>query len=437
MSKTLSLLLYNLLLPVGLLFMLPGALRKMRRRGGRWQDLTQRLGVFPPDKTAAIASLPSGSKRLWMHAVSVGEVGIATKLILALLKEQPETGIVLTITTPTGYALAREFAARHPGRVVALYSPLDLRGVARRFLRAVQPAQIVLVEAEVWPNVVSIAKRRGIPISLVNARLSARSERRFQRFGALVRPVFALLDQILVQELVDIARWTALGVLPERIHHTGSIKFDPQGAAPPAAQIADLQAVLAKAGITAANPILLAASTHPGEEALIAGVFQHLHQRFPSLACLIVPRHVERASQILADLRVFGLAPQLRSQVSGPTHCLIIDTTGELRAWQYLATLVVIGKSFLSEGGQNPAEAVLAKKPVIFGPHMENFEALVELLLARRGAVQVADTDALTAALAELLADPAACNRLGETGHAVLRVHEGATQKTVARLLPR
>ncbi|HYF37295.1 MAG TPA: glycosyltransferase N-terminal domain-containing protein [Prosthecobacter sp.] len=436
MSKKLTLLLYNLLLPLGLVLMLPGALRKMRRRGGRWQDLGQRIGLLPPDKLAAVARLTRREKPLWMHAVSVGEVGIATKLIQRLLKERPETGIVLTTTTPTGHALAEEFAARHAERMVVLYSPIDLRPVAHRFLALLRPAQIVLVEAEVWPNLVSIAKRWQIPVSLVNARLSARSERRFRKFGALIRPVFGMLDQVMVQEKEDGARFVALGVREERIFHTGSIKFDPQGPAVEEGQLDQLRTVLRAAGIAEGQPILLLASTHAGEEALLARVYLELRRTFPDLALLIVPRHVERAEQVAQDLLTLGLTARRRSRVDGASACLIIDTTGELRAWQCLATVVVIGKSFLSVGGQNPAEAVMAKKPVLFGPHMENFEALVDLLLAKGGAVQVADPAALTAALAGLLADPTARARLGESGHAVLQVHEGATQKTVARLFP-
>jgi 3-deoxy-D-manno-octulosonic-acid transferase len=435
MSKRITLLLYNLLWPLVLVVMLPGALIKMRRRGGRWQDLAQRIGRLPPAKLAAITELPTRSRRFWIHAVSVGEVGIAIKLITCLLKGAHDPGIVLTTTTPTGHALAEEFAAKQSGRVVVLYSPLDLPWVAQRLLNLLQPAQIVLVEAEVWPNLVSAARRRGIPVSLINARLSPRSERRFQSFGFLVRPIFAMLDQVLVQEPGDSQRWTKLGVPAERLHHTGSIKFDPQGAEVSLTQIGSLRAVLISAGITPEKPILLAASTHPGEEALLGRVYLTLQQRYPDLTFLIVPRHVERAAAIVTELRALGIDPQLRSAVTRFSDCLIIDTTGELRAWQCLATLVVVGKSFLAKGGQNPAEAVMAKKPVLFGPHMENFDALVDLLLARKGAIQVADVDALEQSLAALLADPAARDQLGEAGHAALQVHEGATEKTVARLL--
>jgi 3-deoxy-D-manno-octulosonic-acid transferase len=441
MSKSFSLLLYNLLLPVGLAVMLPGALRKMRARGGHWSDLAQRFGFLPKLKHQELARLPVGRDRLWLHAVSVGEVGIATKLMARMLTDLPQLGFVVTTSTPTGYAMAEEFAVKQSGRVVVLYSPVDLPWVGARFLAQLQPAQIVLIEAELWPNLVAAAKRDGISVSMVNARLSGRSERRFQKFGFFIRPVFAMLDQVLVQEPGDTSRFAGLGVDPSRIHHTGSIKFDPQGAAVDEAQLVQLRQILRQAGITEKQPILLLASTHPGEEVLLARVALSLRATYPDLALLIVPRHVERTPAIIEELQPLGIQPQRRSQLTaaGPSalHTLIIDTTGELRAWQCLATLVVVGKSFLADGGQNPAEAVMAQKPVLFGPHMENFEALVELLLKDQGAIQVADVQSLEIELSRLLADPALRDQLGRSGQAVLSAHEGATVKTICRLFPK
>lgn len=407
----------------------------MRQRGGHWTDLVQRLGFFSSEQRQALAALPSGKDRLWIHAVSVGEVGIATKLMALIRRERPQMGMVLTTTTPTGYALASEFARRQDGRVVVLYSPLDLPTVGTRFLEELAPTQLVLVEAEVWPNLVASAVRLGIPISLINARLSPRSERRYQQLRFIVRPVFSMLHQVLVQESGDVQRWTGLGLTSDRVHHTGSIKFDPQGAAPDPAQVQALCGILEQAGITPEQPILLLASTHPGEEELLAEMTKRLRQKHPSLALLIVPRHVERTVGLLKELQDLGLHPQRRSQVKASSRELVIDTTGELRAWQALATVVVVGKSFLATGGQNPAEAVMARKPVLFGPHMENFQALIDLLLARNGAIQVGDVATLEQRLDVLLKDAALCQKLGDNGHAALAMHEGATAKTLALLL--
>jgi 3-deoxy-D-manno-octulosonic-acid transferase len=336
--------------------------------------------------------------------------------------------------------MAEEFSAKQNGRVVVLYSPVDLPWVGSRFLEQLQPVQIVLIEAELWPNMVAAAKKAGITVAMVNARLSARSERRFQKFGFFIRPVFAMLDQVLVQERGDIPRFAGLGVDPANIHYTGSIKFDPQGAAVDEVQLAQLRIILQQAGIAETQPVLLLASTHAGEEVLLARVALNLNAIYPDLALLIVPRHVERSAVIVEELRPLGIEAQLRSQIlsgaSGKMKTLLIDTTGELRAWQCLATLVVVGKSFLAEGGQNPAEAVMAQKPVLFGPHMENFEALVDLLLKDKGAVQVSNIESLEAELARLLADKTLRDGFGAAGYRALAAHEGATLQTSRRLFP-
>lgn len=437
-SKALSLTLYNLLLPIGLVFMLPGAIVKMRRRNGRWRDLAQRVGFFDEATQKAINDLPQ-RERLWVHAVSVGEVGVAKKLITRLLKTQPDLGIVLSTTTPTGHALAAELAAQHAGRVVAIFSPVDFPGVGRLMLERIQPTQLVLVEAEVWPNLTNSAEHLGIPVSLVNARLSPRSERRYRKFRGLVGPIFRMLKQVLVQEEDDIARWEGLGVDRDRIHLTGSIKYDPEGATVPPSKIEELRAVLTRTGISPSQPVILAASTHAGEEIELARVFQRLHEKIRDLALLIVPRHVERRAEIVSALNTIGLAPALRSdpasRVDSKAPVFVIDTTGELAAWQHLATLVVVGKSFLAEGGQNPAEAALAQKPVLFGPHMENFTPLVELLLKKKGAQQVENFDELGSACLAWLQDSPKAAQMGLAGHRALQAHQGATQRSVERLI--
>jgi 3-deoxy-D-manno-octulosonic-acid transferase len=439
MSRTLSLIIYNLLLPLGLVLMAPGALLKMRRRGGRWGDFCQRLGLYSPETLLAIASLPRGGLRFWVHAVSVGEVNVAVKIIRRLLAARVDCGVVLTTTTPTGHRLAEEFAQRQHGRVTALYSPLDFPFVATRVLEEIQPSHLVLVEAEIWPNLVTAAKKLGIPVSLVNARLSTRSEKRFRFFGFLVRPLFSALDQVMVQDREDVRRWEALGVRGECIRHTGSVKFDPDAAAVDSAVVERLRRVLDHSGADRAAPVMLAASTHAGEELEIAKVFVRLREKVPGLLLLIVPRHVERSREIAAELKErTSLKPVLRTALGAQppkTDCVIVDTTGELAAWQHLASVVVIGKSFLAEGGQNPAEALLAGRPVVFGPHMENFDLLVQLLLAEKGAVQVTDFEAMEGAVLRLLTDADHSEDIARAGQDALHKHEGATQKTVERLL--
>jgi 3-deoxy-D-manno-octulosonic-acid transferase len=396
----------------------------MLRRGNYRAKFGQRLGFYDRATREKLAAGP----QTWMHAVSVGEVMIALKLLAELKKSEPDLRVALTTTTTTGFALA---ARQTSPWVEVLYMPLDFWPVMRRAFGVIKPRRIILVEAEVWPNLAAFAQRRRIPLALVNARLSPRSEARFYRFRAIVRPIFAQLDLVCVQEPEDVARWESLGVARARLQVVGSIKFDPANDEPNPERP---RAFLESMGIVATRPVLLAGSTHAGEEEVVAGVLRKLREEFPDLFLIIAPRHVERAREITNSLAALGLSVTLRS--AGPRNgdVLVLDTTGELRAWYAVATIVFIGKSLTAHGGQNPVEAIVADRPVIFGPHMENFARLAERLLAVGGAVQVEDECALTNAAAALLRDSAARAQLVEQARSVLGPHRGATARTVALL---
>lgn len=445
MAKLTLLLFYNAILPLGVLFMAPAALKKLKARGGSLRDLWQRFGFFRASQRREIHAMREEAKgRLyWVHAASVGEVGIAAKLIKAWCKKHADVVFVLTTTTPTGFAQAQALQAsvkRAEGqgnRVIPLFSPLDGWFVERRYLNAIKPVMLVLVEAEVWPNLTFACERRGVPMTLINARLSPRSERRFRKFGAWSRALFSSLTHIYVQEPEDVERWMNLGVARERLTCTGSIKFDPGAQSRPVEQIQRFQSLLTSMGWKADEPTLLLASTHPGEELALAAVFEKLADQIAGLKLMIAPRHVERSAELRRGLEAARFQVALRSEAASTQtwddvpNVLLIDTTGELRVWQHFATVVVIGKSFLAKGGQNPAEALMAGRPVVFGPRMENFEALVTLLLNHQGAVQVANLQELAAALHPLLSDEAKANSIAQAGQQALLTHEGATHRTL------
>lgn len=425
---------YNVAYPVALVAALPWLVRRMVRRGKYRHKFGQRFAIYS-DRVRR--RLGDGPGRTWVHAVSVGEVLLAMKLIRRLRARDPRRRFVLSTTTSTGFALANE---QRSDWLEPIYNPLDFFLFTRRTLDLIRPDQIVLVEAEVWPNLVAQARHRGIPVALVNARLSPRSEERFRRFRLFTAPIFNDLDVICVQEPEDVARWVSLGVDRARIVHTGSIKFDDAENA--AREPRDFRPLLAALGVAPAAPILLGASTHPGEEALLARVFLALRREFPDLFFISVPRHVERAREVRGDLEAAGLAVRPRSAgdaIAPGGDALLVDTTGELRDWQACATVVVVGKSFLSTGGQNPAEALVAGRPVVFGPHMENFAILVHGLVGAGGAVQVADERALVPALGRLLKDARAREEIVRRGQAVIASHRGATDRTadaLAALVP-
>ena len=418
---------YNLFWPVGLLFFLPAYLTKMIRRGGYREKFGQRLGIYDRELRDCL----SKQRSTWLHAVSVGEVNIALKLANALRSLEPELHCILTTTTTTGFALARKNA---PPWMEIIYTPLDYWPIMRRAFSVIRPARILLIEAEVWPNLAGEAHRRQIPLVLVNARLSPRSERRYRRFRFFVAPIFRLLDLVCVPEEEDIERWAALGVLPDRIHVTGSIKFDPDVQPQSQAVATTLRDVLP--AVSSDSLVLFGGSTHRGEEKILAGIFLRLRQQFPSLRLFIAPRHVERLQEIRADLGVFplrvALASESRQGRDADADCILLDTTGELQRWYGIATVVFVGKSLTAHGGQNPVEPIFADKPVVFGPHMENFAMLAKRLVSNNGAIQIADTDSLEGAVAELLRDANARKRLVQNARAILNEHQGTTARAAA-----
>ena len=416
---------YNLLWPLGLLFFLPGYLMKMFRRGGYREKFGQRLGIYGIDVRARLPR----QRSTWLHAVSVGEVAVALKLASALRALEPDLHCVLTTTTTTGFALANRNA---PSWIEVMYAPLDFWPIMRRAFAVIRPARILLIEAEIWPNLVAEAHARRIPIALVNARLSPRSEKRFRLFRFLVAPTFRLLDLVCVQESADVDRWRQLGVERTRIRHTGSIKYDPVSQ--------DDGEHTQKTGgfeLNSSNQdrlVLFGGSTHPGEEKILAKVFLKLRQDFPSLRLFIAPRHVERVREIRAQLEALSLqvrfAGEARNHRDAKPDCVLLDTTGELQCWYGIATVVFMGKSLTAHGGQNPVEPIAAGKPVIFGPHMENFGALAQTLVAKNGAIQVLDVEELECAAEKLLRDNEVRRLLVQSAEGVLKQHRGATAHT-------
>ena len=420
-----SLRIYNCFFPLVFLAMLPGFLLRMFRRGGYRENFGQRFGRYTPEARKRFAE----GRWLWLHSISVGEALLALKLARQMHTVNPDTKIALSVTTSTGFAVAREAGLEW---LEVVYNPLDLPSFVRAAFDVIRPQRLIFIEA-IWPNLLAEAKRRGLPVGFI-PRLSPRSEARFLRVRSLVGPIFRLIDVLAVQEPEDVARWEGLGVQAERIQVTGNSKFDyaPGGGA----RVPEFRELLRKIGVADDAPILLAGSTFPGEEAILARVFSELRRQFPNLFLILVPRHVERTPEALADLRSFNFNVALRSEVSaGPEDILIVNTTGELRDWYFLATVVFMGKSLAAHGGQNPVEPVLAGKPVVYGPNMENFSAIVTRWREADAAVQVHDEAELRKEIADLLANPKRREVLAQRAREILVAHAGATEKTVATVL--
>jgi 3-deoxy-D-manno-octulosonic-acid transferase len=423
-----ALLIYRLGFPLVFTALLPGFLRRMWRRGNFREHFGQRLGRFEAAERKRFAD----GRWIWIHSISVGETLLALKLAREIRVQVPEFKIALSVTTSTGFALAQESTSDW---LAVFYNPIDTPRCVRATLDLIRPERLLLIEGEVWPNLVAECCARNIPVALVNARLSPRSERRLGGARRWIGPIFRLLEMVTVPEPADIARWMSLGVLRERIQVTGSIKFDATGGADPS-RVAEFQALLARLGVKDGARLLLGGSTWEPEEKVLAEIFLRLRVEFPDLFLILVPRHIERVPEILRTLAPLPLRAARRTAPE-PCDVLLVDTTGELRDWYALATLVFVGKSLpgvAQSGGQNPAEPAVLGKPVLYGPQMENFASVVEHLVHEGGARTVLDAAALERELATLLRDPAAREAMGAAGRAALASHAGATCRTVRHL---
>jgi 3-deoxy-D-manno-octulosonic-acid transferase len=427
-------LIYNLLFTLLFLLTSPYSLYRLLRRGRLFNyHFLERLAQYNPKQES---QLKHGCD-FWIHAVSVGEVLLARALLRELRARSPHLRIVITTTTPTGHQLALPLQDEH---TLILFTPFDFYFTQLSAFKKIRPKAIHLIEAEIWPNMLWIAASQGIPVTLINARLSERTAARYQKFSFFIRPLLEKIDHVFAQDTSDIARLIKAGFPKNRIHNFGSMKYD-VAALPWQSNIPSPALILEQLNWNQDDPIILAASTHPGEEAMITTLWQSLHAQMPNLKLILAPRHAERGRAILDFLRSQQISTAtLRTQIHNnraphTTHILILDTTGELRSWFTHATIVIMGKSFKAHGGQNFIEAAQAGKPIILGPHMENFLPQTRAFLDQEALIQVASEEELLSTLNHLLQDPTRAQTIGKRARAHFEASCGAAAKTAAFLL--
>jgi 3-deoxy-D-manno-octulosonic-acid transferase len=431
---------YNFVFNAGLICASPYYFSKMVRRGNWRSGFAERFGKYD----ARLKHALTNRHVVWFHAVSVGEVNLCILLIRELEPRLPNYKFVVSTTTSTGMA---DLKKRLPPHISCIYYPIDRRRYVQRAMGHIHPEAVILFEAEFWPNFLWSLQRRGIPHFLVNARLSPRSFAGYRRFGFLFRDLFSGFLGVGAQSEADADRLRQLGFRPEAIHVAGSLKFD---AAKPVnleeRRLVDAVTILGQLGLREGNLILVAGSTHDGEEVLLAEMLIRLRHRFPNLFLVLVPRHQERGAEVSRILDSKGIKFALRSQVTpltrydpGALDCLLVNTTGELRFFYQHADLVFVGKSLTAEsgkkGGQNPIEPAAFGKAVVVGPKMENFSDIVPRFLERKAMVQVQNANDLEVALAELLADPDKRSKLGANALEVVKENQGSLGRTLDFLL--
>ena len=397
-------------------------LERRRDRGREDPErLAERLG-------RDMAPRPTGPL-VWLHAASVGESLSALPLLQRIRSDWPQLNLLVTTGTVTS---ARMMAERLPQGAIHQYVPVDLIGAIERFMDHWQPALGLLVESEFWPNLLTAAKARGCELVLVNGRVSPASYRSWRRFAPGIRFLLAQFAEVFAQSPEDLAHFEALGAPQARC--LGNLKF---AAPPPEADADQLAAFRAR---LQDRPLWLAASTHAGEEAIAGTAHRALRARHPGLLTLVVPRHPDRGAAVAEELRGLGLAVAQRSRgesVGPEVDVYLADTMGELGLWYRLAPLVFIGKSLTAQGGQNPLEAAKLGCAILFGPHSANFLRVCEEMEAAGALRRVADGDALTAALSELLQDAALRDGMGRAAQGYGAAQAGVLEATLAALASR
>jgi 3-deoxy-D-manno-octulosonic-acid transferase len=390
-----------------------------KRRPGIWTKLTGQLARRDGD-----------SRLAWFHAVSVGEVLQLEPMICECRSRWPSLEILVTTTTATGYRLACERFAEH--RVD--WFPLDFSWSVRRALRRVRPDLVVLVELELWPNFVLATHRAGIPLALVNGRISESSFRGYRRLKWLFAGLLPRFDRLIAQNETYAARLAELGGPTEKIHVSGSIKYDRIETRRDNPATGELAAEL---GIHRSEPVFVAGSTQEPEERLAVEAWQQARQTHPDLRLVLVPRHPERFDQVAEMVVSMGHPLLRRSQNDGAVPrtqerpVVLLDTIGELAACWGLADVAFVGGSLGNRGGQNMIEPAAYGAAVLFGPNTQNFQDVVDELLERGGARVVGDGAALTQRLQELLDDPSTANALGEAARGLVLARQGATESTL------
>ena len=424
-------LLYDALLLLYALFRLPSVAWGVWRRGKALGDLGQRCGRLPR------AVNPERRPSIWVHAVSVGETLAARPLLAALRDAYPGHRRLLSTTTATGQQVARGL-----GDLVdaTFYAPFDLPRFVARTLDRAAPDLLIVVDTEIWPNLLRACRRRGVRTALANGRLTARSFRGYRRAGRFMRRVVGDLDRICVQT-EQWGRWfEALGADAGRISVTGSLKFD----APAAAAAGGARhPVLASLPVAAGRPVVVAASTLRGEEEPVLRAFARAREGHRGTLLILAPRHPERFAEATRIAVAAGHRVVRRTSLDGgggdDADVVVLDTIGELPYVYEAASCVFVGGSLVPAGGHNILEPAAVGRAILFGPHMESFAEIARLFVARDAAVQVRSAVELEIEVAALLDDPARCRRLGTAAQAVVDAHRGATARTlaaVAELLP-
>lgn len=432
---------YNIFIFIALLIGIPVILPAVLCSEKRRKTFLPRLGIMPFQRALREASNQlNPEKPIWVHALSVGEVLSAAPLLSGLAQKYADHPVILTVSTLTGYQIALE--RLHTVTSCIRFFPYDIPFSIQKAFREIDPAMVLMVETDIWPNFMNAIQKRGIPSFLVNARLSESAYRGYKRFSFFFRPIFSTFTGIFVQSDQDAERFCGLGICQERVFVAGNLKFDQERPAVPPATILSRRQSL---GIDPAQPVIVAGSTHEGEEAILLDAFCRLKAQWPSIVLVIVPRDPKRATSVEKMAQAVRLtAISLTTLEKHPAHrtadVILVDRIGVLRDLYALADITFVGGSLVACSGHNPLEPAAWAKPILFGPDMRDFMSISAALESRGAAVTVQNADTFYANVSALLSAPEKMHDMGQVSLSVFLANGGAVEKILAltaRFLPR
>jgi len=415
---------YNIIFILFAIIYIPIFLFKGRKREG----VGLRLGIYPD----ALKRSLSAKKNIWVHAVSVGEVLASSPILEKLRDRYPEHRLVITTVTETGNLVAKKVANSDD---IVLFLPFDVSFIVKKVISYINPTALIILETEIWPNLIIQSAKMNIPIFIVNGRISDDSFGRYLLIRPILKGILSSVKIFLMQSDVDRERIIALGAEAERVFTAGNIKFDKtEDIVISKEKKSDLRLSLK---LSETDKLFVAGSTHPKEEAIIFSSYQELKKRYNNLKLLIAPRHPERADEICGLAFQYGFDSVRVSQLSAvssqhsASHVYILDTVGQLRGFYSIADAVFIGGSLIKKGGQNMIEPALFAKPILFGPHTYNFRDITRLFMDKEAAILVKDKTGLVKSVSDILEDPESANRLGALAREIIDSNSGASDRMV------
>ena len=379
-----------------------------------------RFGFFPESLKEKLRK----TNNIWVHAVSVGEVLVILRLIDLIRKELPRFSILLSTVTKTGYDLGR---CRLKPEDTVVYAPLDFSLIVQNYIRLIRPKIYITAETEIWPNLFYGLNRRGVPIVQVNGRISDKSFKGYRKFSIVIRRVLKAVSFFCMQSELDAQRIKSLGADENKVAVVGNLKFDDLTEAR-TYTVEDI-------GLSTQDKVWIAGSTHPGEEELILRIFRKISAEFSNFRLIIAPRHIERTTEVSQLVAQAGFTPvefsKIKEKEITKNSIIVVDTIGHLRSLYSVADIVFIGKSLVKEGGQNMIEPAFFAKPIVVGPHMQNFKDIMKIFLEAKAIIQINNEQALEHELIRFLENPEDMASIGKRGKDIVQKNQGATARTL------